>query len=93
MLYADKLPPRTPQVALEKVENAMASARDATSGMLEADSDDEDASVSGSSRRPSMMGAPAVVSEEDLAPLVAAAKKARVAGSTAPQVFNLTNAM
>lgn len=67
----------------------MASAKEATSGMLEPDSDDEDSSDSGSSRRPSMMGAPAAVSEEDLAPLVAAAKKARVAGSTAPQVTQL----
>eukprot|EP00752_Nemacystus_decipiens_P009380 g8383.t1 len=78
------------KVALEKVENAMASAREATSGMLEPDSDDED---SDSSRRPSMMGAPAAVSEEDLAPLVAAAKKARVAGSTAPQVQQLLDAV
>lgn len=64
----------------------MASAREATSGMLEPDSDDED---SDSSRRSSMMGAPAAVAEEDLAPLVAAAKRARVAGSTAPQVDNV----
>ena len=64
----------------------MASAKEATAGMLEPDSDDEDSSGSDSSRRPSMMGAPAAVSEEDLVPLVAAAKKARVAGSTAPQV-------
>eukprot|EP00903_Cladosiphon_okamuranus_P011080 g10459.t1 len=78
------------KAALEKVETAMASAREATSGMLEPDSDDED---SDSSRRPSMMGAPAGVTEEDLAPLVAAAKKARVAGSTAPQVQQLLDAV
>lgn len=64
----------------------MASAKEATSGMLEPDSDDEDSSDS-SSRRPSMMGTPAAVTEEDLAPLVAAAKKARAAGSTAPNVM------
>ncbi len=74
------------QAALEKVEKAMASAKEATSGMLEPDSDDEEDSSGLSTRRPSMMGAPAAVTEEDLAPLVAAAKKARAAGSTAPQV-------
>ncbi|CAM9718333.1 unnamed protein product [Hapterophycus canaliculatus] len=39
------------------------------------------------------MGASDAVSEEDLAPLVAAAKKARAAGSTAPQVQKLLAAV
>lgn len=73
------------QAALEKVEKSMAEARAATSGMLEPDSDDEDGPDT--SRRSSMIGAPAAVSEQDLAPLVLAAKKARAAGSTAPQVW------
>ncbi|CAB1114761.1 unnamed protein product [Ectocarpus sp. CCAP 1310/34] len=73
------------KAALEKVEKFMAEARAATRGMLEPDSDDEDGP--NVSRRPSMIRAPAAVSEEDLAPLVLAAKKARAAGSTAPQVW------
>lgn len=72
------------QAALDRVEKAMGDARSATAGMLEPDSDDEDGF--GSSRRSSIVGAPPAVSEQDLAPLVSVAKKARVAGSTAPQV-------
>lgn len=72
------------QAALDRVEKAMGDAKTATSGMLEPDSDDED-SVS-SSRRSSMIVSPATVTDQDLAPLVSAAKKARVAGGTTPQV-------
>ncbi|CAM9886122.1 unnamed protein product, partial [Ectocarpus sp. 12 AP-2014] len=79
------------KAALEKVEKSMAEARAATSGMLEPDSDDEDGPDV--SRRSSMIRAPAAVSEEDLAPLVLAAKKARAAGSTAPQVQQLLSAV
>lgn len=64
----------------------MGDAKSATSGMLESESDDEDGGSSVSGSRRSSMGSPEAMSEEDLAPLVAAAKKARAAGSTAPQV-------
>ncbi|CAM9301743.1 unnamed protein product, partial [Scytosiphon promiscuus] len=79
--------------ALMKVEKAMADAKNATSGMLEPDSDDEDAMSSMSGSRRSSMGTPDAVTEQDLAPLVAAAKKARAAGSTVPQVQQLLAAV
>lgn len=60
----------------------MTDAKAATSAVLEPDSDDES---DVSSRRQMSAPAPAV-SEEELYPLVSAAKKARVAGGTAKQV-------
>ena len=59
----------------------MAAAQEATSDLLEPDSDDE--SDTSSSRRPP---APFRVSEEQLRPIVSAAKRARTAGSTMPKV-------
>lgn len=69
------------QAALAKVKEVVTDAEKATSSVLESDSDNE----SGSPTR-ARITFPAGVSEEELEPIVKAAKKARVAGSTAPQV-------
>lgn len=63
----------------------MSDAEQATSGVLEPDSDDD----SESSRRSRL--APSGVSEDDLYPIVSAAKKARAAGSTGRQVNERLN--
>lgn len=65
----------------------MADAQEATSDLLEPDSDDESESSSSSAgrRRPA---APFRVSDEELRPIASAAKRARVAGSTASKVMN-----
>ena len=62
----------------------MADAEEATSDLLEPDSDDE--SESRGRRR---TAAPFRVTEEQLRPIVSAAKRARAAGSTTSKVIHL----
>ena len=63
------------------MQKAMSDAEEATSDLLEPDSDDE--SESSGRRR---TAAPFRVTEEQLRPIASAAKRARVAGSTTPKV-------